>query len=854
MAAGLGALLAFGCSNSPGGQAGVPTVTSADPIPIEISGMSLQMPKTLAIGIEELASMNFSADPIALPPPATVPIPELKPAPVELPTAATPETPLGTAATAKGRDTKDGDINFDYPATLIQAHTVLSHQILSIFDGVAIPASESQTSFQGVTAAGQPLLIAFADFALAPIGSKRLDCSAACSGNSKHYPICMQVWVGGHRFLQAKFFNLDRPAGCLRATATSTIGRHAPFDETVFTAGESYSGAWVFDYGSSGAPRFEAFFTSHPDDAPLVISSAHVDSRETTQADGSVLAGFNSVLQGYQGDGPFALDFIAQYARSSDCLRTTLNSAGATGSSSYSDVFASIADQSVVPTCSPTPPEPPPLVPPATPTDIAFTGMLSAPQGLSATASATGVTLQWQATPDATGYRLCRGPTSSVQPENAELCVTLGSVTAHLDDTGLPGTEYCYVLQATDAATQGPATTAVCVTTLSAGSASAGPSIWNATVNSPGAGSFQALDLTTDGNGNLYLLAGRTGLWSVTGFDASGTQLFQCVNDSFAGTPRALAVDANQRWYLTGSVTQGAQEDLWVAQYNSSCVQQWQAFVAGQGKASDEGRAVRVDATRVYVAGTVKDILGDTRTPALMTIAYTQQGVEVWRDSAPTNSIARGIAVDPVNRLVTVAGSQGTSYLIRQYTSDGVMRWSLTNPTPANEMASAVVADANGNVVATWGTEAGELRIGKYDTAGAALWSPLTVRSGLTELPYGSLGLDANGEIYLFADLRVAGGSSPSGPSVSRGAKSAPNTITVVTTPTGTAQQLAAKLAGTGSSATPIWSRDFTDITLGSTGNRVVLPADGVLFIATTNGAANQISVVGVHTSDGTGE
>lgn len=267
------------------GQAGVPNSTGLNPIPIEIPTKSFQIPQNIAISISELNNR--------------------------------------------------GEVPFASVASIVEDHNIQVSTLLSIFAGVEIPADKTRSDYDA-TVNGSQLHFDFSDYNFGDYSDQNLltvDCSQTCSGNSKVLPVCVRVWVDGHRYLAAKLFLVgSEPAGCMRINGAEVMNEQF-VDTAALTGAETYKGGWAFDFREN-EEQFEAFFSTSGDGEKL-FPGGHVVTQETDLV-------FNNSVFDFTVDGESAhTEFIAAFRRDSDCMRTSVVLNGAAGDAFFEDVFAS---------------------------------------------------------------------------------------------------------------------------------------------------------------------------------------------------------------------------------------------------------------------------------------------------------------------------------------------------------------------------------------------------------------------------------------------------------------------------------------------------------------------------------
>lgn len=242
---------------------------------------------------------------------------------------------------------------------------------------------------------------------------------------------------------------------------------------------------------------------------------------------------------------------------------------------------------------------------------------------------------------------------------------------------------------------------------------------WVARYNGPGDAEDFASDVVVDGSGNVVVVGTSFGL--TTGYDmttvkysSTGSQLWTNRYSSagnFVDEATAVTVDAAGNIYVTGSrYVAGTLNDYATIKYNPTGVQQWLAVYNGSANGNDQALAVGTDLSgNVYVTGRSVSITGRFD---IATVKYSPSGVQQW--------VAR-----------------------------------YNGPIDSTDEGYAIAVDASGNVyVAGVSAQSGtgmDYVVLKYSTAGALQWTRTYGGSGIDIAT--SLKLDPSGNVY------VTGGS-----------------------------------------------------------------------------------------------
>jgi uncharacterized delta-60 repeat protein len=271
---------------------------------------------------------------------------------------------------------------------------------------------------------------------------------------------------------------------------------------------------------------------------------------------------------------------------------------------------------------------------------------------------------------------------------------------------------------------------------------SAGVALWTNRYNGPGNGFDQATDMALDGNDNVIVTGGSTGIGTsedilTIAYSSAGVPLW---TNRYNGPGNDydsswnLAVDASGNIYVAGdSYGSGSDYDYTVIKYSNSGTTLWVNHYNGPGNGYDSTYAVAVSSNgNVYVTGQT-DSGGFNYDYA--TIAYSSAGVALWTNrfngSGNDTDEAYALAVDGSNN-VYVTGTSDTGanrdYATIKYSGAGVAQWTNYYNGPGNEgdAGYAVTVDANGNVFVTGSSFSGasynDYTTVALSSAGMVLW------------------------------------------------------------------------------------------------------------------------------------
>ncbi|KAF0157600.1 MAG: Uncharacterized protein FD188_2699, partial [Ignavibacteria bacterium] len=213
---------------------------------------------------------------------------------------------------------------------------------------------------------------------------------------------------------------------------------------------------------------------------------------------------------------------------------------------------------------------------------------------------------------------------------------------------------------------------------------------WVQRYNGSGNSDDEAIALTVDGSGNVYVTglsvgSGTSSDYATIKYNSNGieqwVQRYNGPGNSY-DEAIALTVDGSGNVYVTGlSYGSGTDDDYATIKYNSNGIEQWVQRYNGPGNSDDEAIALTVDGSgNVYVSGRS---VGSGTSRDYATIKYNSNGIEQWvqRYNGPGNSFdeARAISVDGSGNIYVTGRSVGSGtfsdYATIKYNSNGIEQW-----------------------------------------------------------------------------------------------------------------------------------------------------------------------------------
>ena len=249
----------------------------------------------------------------------------------------------------------------------------------------------------------------------------------------------------------------------------------------------------------------------------------------------------------------------------------------------------------------------------------------------------------------------------------------------------------------------------------------------------PGTTQFQAFGraVVVDGTGNAYVAVSAQADIHTIKYDVSGNRLWSATAGALFASPSDIAVDANERSFVTGSVFGLNLTDYLTLAYDADGTLAWSRrfpSVDEPNLGADLATAVALDpAGNVYVTG-------NSSGASFTTIKYDNDGKRLWFAVRSVNQSFEppALAVDASGNAF-VAGSAdngaptGEDFILIKYDPSGSELWFREYDGGfGSDVAVAVTTDGAGNVYVTGRSDAGpdsdDYVTIAYDAAGSKIW------------------------------------------------------------------------------------------------------------------------------------
>lgn len=217
----------------------------------------------------------------------------------------------------------------------------------------------------------------------------------------------------------------------------------------------------------------------------------------------------------------------------------------------------------------------------------------------------------------------------------------------------------------------------------------------------------------------------------VAKYDPTGNLIWAfSIGDNADDGCNAVTIDASGNIYVTGYFESAAEfkgtslipsfvsannpsgREMFLAKYNSAGQLQW--IRQGGGSQDDEGYAVAVNSTRVFVTGYFTNSASFSGIPTgsnqsnenAFFVCYDLSGNAQWEADAGDGvaTYGRGIAADN-NKIYIVGDFKGATLGIYKYNFIGVLDWTLANTNPSKEDIFLLSLSVNGPF--SWADSAG---------------------------------------------------------------------------------------------------------------------------------------------------
>lgn len=307
---------------------------------------------------------------------------------------------------------------------------------------------------------------------------------------------------------------------------------------------------------------------------------------------------------------------------------------------------------------------------------------------------------------------------------------------------------------------------------------------WHARYNGPGNDWDEAIAISVDQVGNVYVTGNSVGLG--TGRDYVTIKYNSLGNEEWVAryngpgnyndVVTSLAIDDSGNVYITGgSDGIGTSSDCTTIKYNSSGEEVWVARYNEPNNLSEQANALALDAHgNVYITGWC-DIEGPySGLTDYLTIKYSPSGNEIWAAHYGLenyNDKAKSIVVDELGNVYITGDGNGfcwefscaSDYITIKYSPNGIEEWvkQYNGPGEWNDQANTIALDQNGNVYVTGQSDgsgtASDYTTIKYSSSGTEEWIARYNGPENTSDAATSIAVDSSGNIYVTGGSGVGG-------------------------------------------------------------------------------------------------
>jgi uncharacterized delta-60 repeat protein len=253
--------------------------------------------------------------------------------------------------------------------------------------------------------------------------------------------------------------------------------------------------------------------------------------------------------------------------------------------------------------------------------------------------------------------------------------------------------------------------------------------------------SEEGLSIATDDSGNIYITgwtnATSTGNDDVflAKYNSSGAQKW---NATWGGDGNEygndIIVDDSGNIYITGSIISPGEEDsdVFLLKYNCSGIRQWNITWGNkdddsypEGYGDDNGYGICIDGlNRIYLTG-----ISWGRGPDAFLAQFNSSGSEQWNTTwrGVSEDAGLDVAVDSMHNIYIV-GEEGldSDILLAQYNSSGIQQWNTTCGTGGVDRGYGIAIDNSNNIYIAGRIllgMRGEAFIAQYNTSGIQIWN-----------------------------------------------------------------------------------------------------------------------------------